>query len=145
MNDIYVERREKNLRVAIKENDILKECYIDEEKEGPSLGSIYKGIVKKIVPGLNSAFIDIGYKKQCYMIIDSKHKNLKCGDELILEVIKEGVGSKGAKVTPNFSLPGRYVVLENGEDSLIISKKIQDNNNLTKKNAQSKQNPNEKK
>ena len=41
MNDIYVERREKNLRVAIKENDILKECYIDEEKEGPSLGSIY--------------------------------------------------------------------------------------------------------
>ncbi len=128
MNDIYVERREKNLRVAIKENDILKECYIDEEKEGPSLGSIYKGIVKKIVPGLNSAFIDIGYKKQCYMIIDLKHKNLKCGDELILEVIKEGVGSKGAKVTPNFSLPGRYVVLENGEDSLIISKKIQDNN-----------------
>lgn len=59
MNDIYVERREKNLRVAIKENDILKECYIDEEKEGPSLGNIYKGVVKKIVPGLNSAFIDI--------------------------------------------------------------------------------------
>ena len=128
MSDIYIERREKVLRVAIKENNILKECYIDEEKEEPSLGEIYKGIVKKIVPGLKSAFIDIGYKKQGYMVIDSKHKDLKCGDELILEVIKESVGSKGAKVTPSFSLPGRYVVLEHGEDSLVISKKIEDEN-----------------
>lgn len=128
MGDIYIERREKNLRVAIKENNILKECYIDEEKEEPSLGEIYKGVVKKIVPGLKSAFIDIGYTKQAYMIIDSKHKDLKCGDELILEVIKESVGSKGAKVTPSFSLPGRYVVLESGDDSLVISKKIEDEN-----------------
>lgn len=128
MSDIYIERREKVLRVAIKENNILKECYIDEEKEEPSLGEIYKGIVKKIVPGLKSAFIDIGYTKQAYMIIDSKHKDLKCGDELILEVIKESVGSKGAKVTPSFSIPGRYIVLENGEDSLVISKKIEDEN-----------------
>ena len=128
MVDIYIERREKNLRVAIKENNTLKECYIDEEKEEPSLGEIYKGVVKKIVPGLKSAFIDIGYKKQAYMIIDSKHKDLKCGDELVLEVIKESVGSKGAKVTPSFSLPGRYVVLESGDASLVISKKIEDEN-----------------
>ncbi len=126
MCDIYIERREKNLRIAIKESNILKECYIDEEKEEPSLGEIYKGVVKKIVPGLKSAFIDIGYNKQVYMIINSKYKDLKCGDELILEVIKECVGSKGAKVSPNFSIPGRYVVLENGEDSIVISKKIID-------------------
>ncbi|MDO4535796.1 MAG: Rne/Rng family ribonuclease [Clostridium perfringens] len=128
MGDIYIERREKILRVAIKENNILKECYIDEEKEEPSLGEIYKGIVKKIVPGLKGAFIDIGYKKQAYMIMDSKHKDLKCGDELILEVIKESFGSKGVTVTPSFSLPGRYVVLEQGESYLNISKKIEDDN-----------------
>lgn len=126
MCNIYIERRKKNLRVAVKENNILKECYIDEAKDEPSLGEIYKGVVKKIVPGLKSAFIDIGYNKQAYMIINSKYKDLKCGDELILEVIKESVGSKGAKVSPNFSIPGRYVVLENGEDSLVISKKIID-------------------
>lgn len=125
MREIFVERREGLLRIAIKENNVLRECYIDEEKNEPIPGEIYKGIVKKIVPGIKSAFLDIGYDKQVYMFLDSNHKNIKCGDELIVEIIKEELGTKGAKVTPNFSIPGRYIVLESSNTNFTVSRKIE--------------------
>lgn len=125
MKDIYIERREKLLRVGIKENNILKKCYIEEEKEGPVQGEIYKAVVKRIIPGIKSAFLDIGYEKHVYMILTNKHKELKCGDEIIVEIIKEEIGAKGAKVTSNFNIPGRYVVLESDNNRLNISKKIE--------------------
>lgn len=124
MKDIYIERREKLLRVGIKENNILKKCYIEEEEEGPVQGEIYKAVVKKIIPGIKSAFLDIGYEKHVYMILTDKHKDMKCGDEIIVEIIKEEIGNKGAKVTSNFNIPGRYVVLESDNHKLSVSKKI---------------------
>ena len=94
MRDIYVERRENLLRVAIKKNNLLSECYIEEESLEPVQGEIYKGIVKRVVPGIKSAFIDIGYSKQAYMILGEDEKDLKQGDGIVVEVLKEQFGSK---------------------------------------------------
>jgi len=60
LKEIYIERQEKFLRIAIKENNKLKECFIEEESIGPIPGEIYKGIVKNIVPAIKCAFVDIG-------------------------------------------------------------------------------------
>lgn len=126
MKEIYIERQDEFLRIAIKENNKLKECFIEEEHSGPVTGEIYKGVVKNIVPAIKCAFIDIGYKKDCYMYLDEKFNNtkIKKGDELIVEVLKEGIDKKGAKVTSAFGIPGTYSVIVNINKDINFSKKI---------------------
>ena len=125
MREIFIERREDILRVAIKDNRELTECYIEENNNEPISGELYKGIVKRIVPSINAAFIDIGYEKDAYMALDKKtSENLKVGSELVVEVVKEELGKKSAKVTNLYSIAGNYLVIETRHKSLIISRKI---------------------
>jgi ribonuclease G len=126
MKEIYIERQEEFLRIAIKENNKLKECFIEEEYSGPIPGEIYKGVVKNIVPAIKCAFIDIGHNKDCYMYLDEKFNNtkIKKGDELIVEVLKEEIDKKGAKVTSAFGIPGTYSVVVNMNKNISFSKKI---------------------
>lgn len=126
MKEIYIERQEEILRIAIKENNKLKECFIEEENSGPVPGEIYKGVVKNIVPAIKCAFIDIGHNKDCYMYLDEKFHNTKVkkGDELIVEVLKEAIDKKGAKVTSAFGIPGTYCVVVNINKNISFSKKI---------------------
>lgn len=128
MKDIFIERQDNLLRIAIKENDTLKECFIEEENGEPYPGEIYKGIVKNIVPAIKCAFVDIGHKKNVYIYLDNKFKNtkLKKGQELLVQVVKEDLGNKGAKVTNVISLPGKYCVLMTMNKEVTFSRKIED-------------------
>jgi len=127
LKEIFIERQNGILRIAIKEESKLKECFIEEENDEAYSGQIYKGIVKNIIPAIKCAFVDIGHKKNGYMYIDSKFKNTntKKGDELIVQVLKEDMGNKGPKVTNAISLPGRYSVLQTLTKELSFSKKIE--------------------
>ncbi|GCD09140.1 Rne/Rng family ribonuclease [Clostridium tagluense] len=126
MKEIYIERQEEFLRIAIKENNKLKECFIEEDSSGPIPGEIYKGVVKNIVPAIKCAFIDIGHNKDCYMYLDEKFNNtkIKKGDEIIVEILKEGIDKKGAKVTSAFGIAGIYSVIVNINKDISFSKKI---------------------
>ncbi len=126
MKEIYIERQDKLLRIAIKQNSKLKECFIEEEFSGAIPGEIYKGVVRNIVPAIKCAFIDIGKGKDCYMYIDKKfnNTNIKKGQELIVEVLKEEIDKKGAKVTSAFGIPGIYSVVVNMNKDISFSKKI---------------------
>lgn len=128
MKEIFVERTSSLLRIAIKNNNKLEECYIEEDNNHPLPGEIYKGVVKNIVPAIKCAFIDIGWNKNAYMYMDSKfhNKNIKKGQELIVEVVKEETSQKGPKVTSAFTIPGRYAVLMTLDKKLYFSQKIQD-------------------
>lgn len=128
MREIFIERREKIIRIAIKDNNRLSECFMEEESMGAFPGQIYKGIVKNIVPGIKSAFIDIGLDKNAYLYMDSKLGNtkIKKGDEIIVEVMKEELGDKGAKVTNKFTIAGRYAVITTVNKDISISSKIKD-------------------
>jgi ribonuclease G len=130
MKTIFIERREKLLRIAIRDNGELKECFIEEDHGSVYPGQVYKGVVKNIVPAIKCAFIDIGLDKNAYLYLDSKFKNnnIKKGQELIVEVVKEEIGGKGAKVTTAFSVPGRYSVLTTLKKDLSFSGKIDDDN-----------------
>ncbi|GAA0177341.1 ribonuclease E/G [Clostridium sediminicola] len=123
MEEIFIERLNNNLRIALREFGKLKECLFEEEFNEPSPGQIYIGIVKEIVPAINSAFIDIGHSKNAYMFLNKKSKNIKTGEHTIVEVMKESIGDKGAKVTNKISIPGRYVVLISNK-GLSFSKKL---------------------
>lgn len=126
MNKIFIERQEALLKVAIKKDDILRECFVEEESLCPKVGEIYKGVIQNIVPATHCLFIDIGYKKNAYMPIEeiSKLNSFKKGQEVMVEIIKEEAGKKGPKVSFNISLPGIYVVVTKEHNELQISRKI---------------------
>ncbi|AEB76532.1 Rne/Rng family ribonuclease [Clostridium botulinum] len=132
LETIYIEREEEILRIVLREDDILKECFIEEEKSEPSPGKIYKGVVKNIVPAIKCAFIDIGCNKNAYMYLHHKFKNddVKNGDEVLVEIMKEAIGEKGPKVTSSISVPGRYIVIVTNNNKISFSKKIEDNDNF---------------
>jgi ribonuclease G len=138
VKEIYIERQDELLRIAIVQNNKLKECFIEEELGGPIPGELYKGVVKNIVPAIKCAFIDIGHDKDCYMYLDERFNNtrIKKGEELIVEVLKEEIDKKGAKVTSAFGIPGTYSVIVNINNHISFSKKI---NNKVFENMVSKE------
>lgn len=126
MKEIFIERAAKVLRIVITQQKIIKECFIREKDRNAYPGEIYMGIVKNIVPAIKCAFIDIGCKRNAYMYMDKKFKNLnlKKGDAVIGEVVKEDQGKKGAKIVKNISMPGKYCVINSSYNGVQFSKKI---------------------
>lgn len=130
MKEIFIERSKDLLRIAIKVNNELVESIVEEKKNGPIIGEIYKGKVKNIILGTNSIFVDLGLDKEGYMYYSDelKSENIKKGDEILVEVIKEPIGNKGAKITNKVSIPGKYVVLNCYGRGIEFSKRINDVN-----------------
>ena len=128
MKEIFVERRENILRIAIKNKGKLQELIVEEEKSGPVIGEIYKGRVKNILLATNSIFVDINLDKEAYLYYSNelKSQGIKKGDEIIVEIIKEPLNEKGAKVTTNYSLPSKYMVLESKGSGIEFSIRFKD-------------------
>src|SRR5258708_32872994 len=97
-------------RVAILENDQMMELFIDRHIGGSAkvVGNIYQGKVENVLPGISSAFIDVGQEKNAYLYIsdvltDSRERDiskiLRKGEPILVQVAKEAIGTKGMKVT----------------------------------------------
>lgn len=128
-------------RVALLENGKLVELYIERPLQQRVVGNLYKGTVANVLPGMQSAFIDIGLEKNAFLYVDDVftefndenpppprgaiEKLLKVGEEIMVQVIKEPFGSKGARVTGQISLPGRYLVLVPWADYVGVSRRIE--------------------
>lgn len=136
MNTILIDIRGEENHIAILENSKLVECYIEVE-EKKILGNIYRARVINVLPGMEAAFVDIGIGKNAYLYIkDVLPKNvggleevsindvIKSGDELLVQVVKESIGTKGPKVTTHLTIPGRYVVLTPYSNKITVSRKI---------------------
>ncbi|AOR22684.1 Rne/Rng family ribonuclease [Clostridium taeniosporum] len=132
MKEIFIERRESLLRIGIRENGKLVESIVEEKKNEPIIGEIYKARVKKIIPAINSIFVDLGLNKEGYLYYSGelKNKGIKKGDDILVEVVKEPINDKGAKLTTKVSIPGKYIVLNCYETGIKFSKRI---NNEEKK------------
>ncbi|RII32548.1 Rne/Rng family ribonuclease [Clostridium chromiireducens] len=128
MKEIFIERRDKLLRIAVKSNKELIESIVEENKDEPIIGEIYKGRIKNILPAINSIFVDLGLDKEGYMYYSDelKVKGVKKGDEILVEVIKEPLNDKGAKLSSKVSIPGKHVVLNCYEEGIEFSKRIED-------------------
>lgn len=128
MKEIFIERRENILRIAVKVNNELVESIVEEQNDEPIIGEIYKAKVKNILPAINSIFIDMGLSKEGYMYYgnDLKAANVKKGDDILVEVVKEPINDKGAKLSHKVSIPGKYVVLNCYNQGISFSKRITD-------------------
>ncbi len=145
INNTFFERK-----IAVIEDNQLVEYIIEENKHNNLVGNIYKGKVKDVIPGIQSAFIDIGWKKAGYLHvsdigsfiyedlededeIDIKRKQsnkieeiLKEGDEIIVQVEKNPVGDKGPKLKTTITIPGRFLVIIPEYNIVGVSRKIKD-------------------
>ncbi len=139
---IIVNCNNRATRVAILEKGKLVELYIERPLEHRIVGNLYKGIVANVLPGMQAAFVDIGLEKNAFLYVDDVYtdvhddekpppsrsaieKLLKVGEEVVVQVVKEPFGSKGARVTGQITLPGRYLVLVPGADYIGVSRRIE--------------------
>lgn len=134
MKELFVDRGITQSRAALIEDGKLEGLYIENVDSASINGNIYKGRIENIVNGLNAVFVNIGTYKNAILQFDNEHviKSLKKGQEIIVQVIREGVGDKGPRVALEISIPGKYIVLLPGDNYIGVSKKI-DDFNLRKK------------
>src|SRR5665647_721674 len=133
VRDIIAETDPWESRVGIVEDDRLVEVFWADQDE--SVGNIYKGKVKDVLPGLSCAFIDVGLNKNAFLYVgdvvgpgNRKDRNiaqlLKSGQEIMVQVKKEAFSEKGARVTGDITIPGHLLVLLPFQREVSISRKI---------------------
>lgn len=134
----------KQARVAVLEDGKPVEIYLERPAHHRVVGSIYKGVVANVLPGMQAAFVDIGLEKNAFLYVDdaflpsnetctegrpakkSIEKILRPGDEIMVQVVKEPFGSKGARLTRQITIPGRTLVLMPFMEYVGVSRRIED-------------------
>ncbi|HXU91677.1 MAG TPA: Rne/Rng family ribonuclease [Methylomirabilota bacterium] len=143
-------------RVAVQEGNLLTELYLERRRHRSIVGSVYKGVVSNVLPGMQAAFVDIGLAKDAFLyagdytssLTPSAETNLDVdleegetprreatgpieqmlarGQHVLVQVSKESLGTKGARITSFISLPGRYLVFMPQAEHIGVSRRIRD-------------------
>src|SRR6266853_455847 len=115
--------------VAILEDDLVAEVFVERERHRGVVGNVYKGRVSKVLPGMQSSFIDIGLERDGFLyvaeVIDKLEELLREGQEIVVQVVKEPLGTKGARLTSHVTMPGRFMVFMPTVDHIGVSRKIE--------------------
>ncbi|CDG19239.1 MULTISPECIES: ribonuclease G [Xenorhabdus] len=132
-------------RVAYIDGGILQEVHIEREAKRGIVGNIYKGRVSRVLPGMQAAFVDIGLEKAAFLhasdivphtecIAGEERKNfhvrdigelVRQGQDLLVQVVKDPLGTKGARLTTDITLPSRYLVFMPGASHVGVSQRIE--------------------
>jgi ribonuclease G len=135
--------------VAILEDDLVAEIFVERERQRGVVGNVYKGRVSKVLPGMQSSFIDIGLERDGFLYVadvlasvdelesgDSDgqpadkpqpkiEELLREGQEILVQVVKEPLGTKGARLTSHVTMAGRFLVFMPTVDHVGVSRKIE--------------------
>ena len=131
--EIYINSTIGSTRIAVLENQNLVDLYIERPDHKKMVGNIYKGKVQNVIPGMQAAFVDIGYHINAFLpfseVIDKysindksfdeekkishskKSIDYEIGDDILVQVIKEPFSGKGPRVSNNLSISGNLIVL----------------------------------
>jgi ribonuclease G len=127
-------------RVAVLENDRVAEVYLERPEKRSIAGNIYKGVVDNVLPGMEAAFVEIGLEKNGFLYVDEivgpelegrRHGRkiqdlLSRGEQLLVQAVKDPMKTKGARLTTEISLPGRFVVFVPSGEGLGVSRRLED-------------------
>ena len=164
-SEILINVTHDEIRVGLLEGGQVVEFYVERKRDASLVGNIYKGKVVKILPGMQSAFIDISLEKAAFLYVTDIHADMdefapfleeeeqinsleivskrgrpdlsieeliQEGQEILVQVSKDPIGSKGARVTSYVTLPGRYLVLMPNVEHIGISRRIIDEEERTR-------------
>ena len=142
--EILINVSAREVRAAVVENGVLVDLFIERASRRGLIGNIYKGKVSRVLPGMQAAFIDIGLARTAFLhtsniataaspsanIADTDEISirdlLREGDELPVQVLKDPLGTKGARLTTHLSVPSRFLVLLPGGGKVGVSTRIED-------------------
>lgn len=131
-------------RVAFVENGVLQEVHIERARRRGLVGNIYRGKVCRVLPGMQAAFVDVGLERTAFLhasdIHCEQHNNgdtsercveqinnlLREGQEIVVQVAKDPLGTKGARLTTHISIPARFLVFMPGNKHIGVSQRIED-------------------
>lgn len=153
--EILINVTPRETRVAIVENGVLQEVHIERTGRRGLVGNIYKGWVSRVLPGMQAAFVDIGLERTAFLhasdisatvpgeenAAEGKKEQpitelLQEGQEVLVQVVKDPLGTKGARLTMHITIPSRYLVLMPDVRTVGVSQKIeQDEERQRLKNA----------
>jgi ribonuclease G len=144
---VYANVTPYETRIAVREDGTLVESYLERSWERSIVGSIYKGRISRVLPGMQAAFVDIGLDRDAFLYVDDVAETLeeegiepgefasvpapiqdllREGQEIIVQVTRELGSSKGPRATSHVTIPGRYLVLLPGNGHVGISRRITD-------------------
>ena len=132
-------------RIALIDTGILKEVHIERQAKRGIVGNIYKGRVTRVLPGMQSAFVDIGLEKAAFLhasdivshteCVDENEKKqfvvkdiselVREGQDIVVQVVKDPLGTKGARLTTDITLPSRYLVFMPENSHVGVSQRIE--------------------
>jgi len=144
--DLIVSSTPQETKVALLEDGAVAEFFIEREAHRGVVGNIYKGGVTRVLPGMQSAFVDLGLERDAFLYVADVFEDLdenllspeeqvrnapieerlQEGQEVLAQVVKEPLGTKGARITSHVSLPGRYLVFMPTVEHVGVSRKIVD-------------------
>ncbi|RAX51228.1 ribonuclease E/G [Arthrobacter sp. AQ5-05] len=137
---MIVRQREDRIQIGVLEDGILAEHFVSKTQQDSLIGNVYVGKVQNVLPSMEAAFVDIGRGRNAVLYagevnwdvagLDGQPRRiehaLKSGDTVLVQVTKDPIGHKGARLTSQISLPGRYLVYVPGGSMTGISRKLPD-------------------
>lgn len=137
---MVVRQRDERIQIGVLEDGVLAEHFVSKTQQDSLIGNVYVGKVQNVLPSMEAAFIDIGRGRNAVLYagevnwdvagLEGKPRRiehaLKSGDPVLVQVTKDPVGHKGARLTSQISLPGRYLVYVPGGSMTGISRKLPD-------------------
>src|SRR5262245_14456410 len=142
--EILVNATTRETRAAFVENGVLQEIHIERVSRRGLVSNLYKGRVSRVLPGMQAAFVDIGLDRTAFLhaadiaylrpddtvvalpAIDDIRRLVNPGDEILVQVIKDPIGTKGARLTTFVALPSRYLVYMPRGEGVGISTRIEE-------------------
>lgn len=135
--EILVNIGTQETRVALVEGAMAQEIHVQRAARHGLVGNIYKGVVKRVLPGMQAAFVEIGLERTAFLhvadMVSSEsgppppvERLLHEGQDVLVQILKDPLGSKGARLTTLLSIPSRFLVLMPFEKHLGVSAKIED-------------------
>lgn len=141
--EILINVSASEVRAALLENGVLEEVFVERAAKRGLISNIYKGRVSRVLPGMQAAFIDIGLSRTAFLHASDISNGdtaggqsdqaspgirelVKEGDELLVQVAKDPLGTKGARLTTFITLPARHLVLLPRSEGVGVSARIED-------------------
>lgn len=140
--EVLINVTPREVRAAVVENGVLQELLVERASRRGLAGNIYKGHVSRALPGMQAAFIDMGLERTGFLHVSdiraTGRRNgdqerepairelLREGDHVLVQVLKDPIGTKGARLTTQVTIPSRYLVLLPGSEGVGVSARIED-------------------
>jgi ribonuclease G len=141
--EILINVTPREVRAAVLHDGVLQELLVERVSRTGLVGNIYKGRVSRVLPGMQAAFIEIGLQRTAFLHAsdirppnnggragDSDPEDIRQlvreGDDILVQILKEPLGDKGARLTTFISIPSRYLVMMPGRDGVGVSSRIED-------------------